>query len=138
MVTMNKIPLLFWNIITLLGGSYVYVPLMIIVLLTKNYPFFLDLMMGFLLTLALTVIIRSFYFKERPQKMLHHNWFQKINASSFPSWHASRSVFLTLLFYSYFPKGIILLVLSFLTILVFYSRIYLKKHDWNDITGGVF
>ena len=134
----NNTRTFFFNIITLLGGTYFYGLLLIFALLLSQPGLFIKLLWGFAVTLFITVAIRAFYFKPRPEPMKHHNFIQKINASSFPSWHASRTVFMTLLFYSFFPKGILLLILSFLTILVFYSRIYLKKHDWNDITGGVF
>ena len=137
-ITKNKTRTFFFNIITLLGGTYFYGLLLILTLILSQPELFIRLLLGFALTLCITVVIRIFYFKPRPEPMKYHNFIQKINASAFPSWHASRSVFLTLLFYSFFPKGILLLILSFLTILFFYSRIYLKKHDWNDITGGVF
>jgi membrane-associated phospholipid phosphatase len=134
----TKFRTLFFQIITLLGGTYVYAILLLLSIILKEPLLFLKMLLGFGITLGITVIIRLIHFKPRPEPMPHHNFIQKINASSFPSWHASRMVFLTLLFYKQFPRAWLLLILSFLTILVFYSRIYLKMHDWNDITGGVF
>jgi len=59
----------------------------------------------------------------------------KIDASSFPSVHAGRVVSIGAMFNGIFPEllGLIILTGGF----VLYSRIYLKKHDWVDIFGGV-
>ncbi|MBI2151801.1 phosphatase PAP2 family protein, partial [Candidatus Woesearchaeota archaeon] len=61
----------------------------------------------------------------------------KLDASSFPSWHTARALFLALIFsekFNYFPLTVFLITI---TVIVAYSRLYLKKHDIIDVLGGI-
>lgn len=94
------------------------------------------LSLGFVLSFVFIVIIKLFYFKERPQKKEYNNFIEKIEASSFPSLHSWRIVMI-LVFLSYYYKSIYLVILlGIIAILVFFSRKYLKKHYWTDIIFG--
>jgi undecaprenyl-diphosphatase len=94
------------------------------------------LILGFILSFAFVIIIRLFYFKERPQKKEYKNIIEKINASSFPSLHSWRIVMI-FVFLSYYYNSIYLVIfLGIIAILVFFSRKYLKFHYWTDIIFG--
>lgn len=84
--------------------------------------------------------IKFFFFKNRPKKESFQNWYEKIEASSFPSIHASRfGVFLSSFFLLKVqnPDFFLVFPLVFLFfLLVLNSRILLKKHFFIDIFWG--
>lgn len=106
-------------------------------LFLDNYNLFMQLSFGLIITFLVAVIIRLLYFKERPNKEPYTNLFEKIDASAFPSIHSARISFLVLVFSSYFQNLLIITLLLIIGILVCYSRIYLRKHDFVDVVGGV-
>lgn len=122
--------------ITMLGGSVFYLLLVIIVLVTGQIVLAVKLIAGFFLTFAVIIGFRFIYFKPRPAKENYHTFAEKIEASSFPSWHAARSFFVVLTL-GMGSNALMLAFLLLLAALVCYSRIYLKKHDWIDVGGGV-
>jgi membrane-associated phospholipid phosphatase len=94
------------------------------------------LIIGLILSFAIIIVIKLFYFKERPLKKEHKNLFEKIEASSFPSLHSWRIVMI-LVFLSYYYKSVYLTIfLGIVTVIVLFSRKYLKKHFWIDIVFG--
>jgi undecaprenyl-diphosphatase len=94
------------------------------------------LLVGFILSFAVIIIIKLFYFKERPKKKEYKNIFEKIEASSFPSLHSWR-IIMILIFLSYYYKSIYLgLLLGVICVIVIFSRKYLMKHYWVDIIFG--
>ena len=123
--------------VTALGGPTLY-------LLTTIIAFFLNLnrlalllILGFVISLLIVILVRSFYFKERPKKREHSNWLEKIDASAFPSLHSARIVLLSAIFIEFFSNNFITITLIITSLLVCYSRIYLKKHDWMDVGAGI-
>ncbi|MBI4983109.1 phosphatase PAP2 family protein [Candidatus Woesearchaeota archaeon] len=124
--------------ITALGGATVYGLVAVLVLLLEEKELFLKLVVGFLITFIITVLIRELYFKSRPKKQEYHNLAERIDASSFPSLHTARIVFFSLTWIGFFNYNYYLIAFfTLITITVAYSRIYLKKHDWWDLLGGV-
>ena len=136
--TIKRISELIFKELTALGGSVFYGLLLMLVLLLGEITLFVDLLIGLFFTLFIVVLIRTFYFKNRPKKQKHYNYLEKIDASSFPSWHAARAIFLASMFSYFFVNKYITAVLILTALAVSYSRIYLKKHDWTDILGGLF
>ncbi|HIH12529.1 TPA: phosphatase PAP2 family protein [Candidatus Woesearchaeota archaeon] len=126
----------FFKDISPLGGGVLYSLVLLVVLGLQEMALFLRLLFGFLLTGMVVVLIRSVYFKDRPQRREYHSWMEKIIASSFPSWHTARAVFLALTFMTL--GGVYLkVVLGFIALLVGYSRIHLRRHDYWDVLGGM-
>ena len=80
--------------------------------------------------------IKYFFFKERPNPMSYSNWIEKILAGSFPSLHSARTFSLFLLSCVFVNIYVSFLFLIF-WFSISYSRVYLKKHYWVDICGGV-
>ncbi len=127
----------FFRDLTSLGSFVSFFILVLFVLAFQEQVLALKLFLGMIITLIGTVLIRMFYFKNRPHKQEHTNFIEKIDASSFPSLHTARIVFLALIMTSYFKQGYLTVFFVLLAGLVAYSRIYLKKHNWLDLSGGV-
>lgn len=125
----------FFRDITGLGGLWVYL------LFTTFSYFALSQTLGkqLVITLALiytvAITIRTFYFKERPNHERHKTYFEKIDASSFPSIHAARVTGIAYLLRLYLPE--IFLLATVVTALICISRVYLGKHDLWDVLAGV-
>jgi len=153
----------FWNLLTLFWEILLFIPILILIffLNQKNiidfwilkqltdffysnilhYFFtekqvFIWLMLWFCLLFQEIIwwSIKYFFFKPRPNPMNYSNWFEKVEAGSFPSLHSART-FLIFLF-SFFWTNIFVSFLFFIFwLLISYSRIYLKKHYYIDILG---
>jgi len=94
------------------------------------------LAVGLILSFIIVMGIRLFYFKERPNKKDYNNFLEKLEASSFPSLHAFRIVLILILISYYYKSIYFVILLGIMTIIVFYSRKFLKKHYWTDIIFG--
>lgn len=95
---------------------------------------FLQIFVAMVAIHVVTVIVRTFYFKDRPKKMKHSNYFQKIDASSFPSLHSARAgVYAT----SYLAVPKLAVLLTIFSLAICYTRIYRKSHDHWDVLGGL-
>jgi membrane-associated phospholipid phosphatase len=104
----------------------------------KEYLLCLKLGIGLILILIITTLVRIIYFKDRPNKEEHHNWIERIDASSFPSMHTARIFFFGLVMSQFWDYSLNLTILFLVVSLsVSYSRIFLKKHDWWDLLGGL-
>jgi membrane-associated phospholipid phosphatase len=123
--------------ITSLGSFFITSLILLLVLVLQEYNLFYRLLFGLIFTLVGVVAIRTFYFKNRPKKENYKNYIGKLEASSFPSLHTARMIFLALIFSFHFKQIQMTLFFIFIALITMYSRIHLKKHDWVDLTGGV-
>ena len=82
------------------------------------------------------ILIRLIYYKDRPLKQKHQNIIERIDASSFPSMHTARVVFLTIILWEPLDNPLLQGMVIVLALMIAYSRIYLQKHDWMDLLGG--
>ena len=126
----------FFRDITVFGSLVFSAFLLVFLLIFQEYQTSWRLLFGTIVTFVLVILIRTFYFKNRPRKQEHGNYVERIDASSFPSLHAARTTFLVLLFVYFFQNTFMTTFLIILGLLVIYSRIFLKKHDWNDLFWG--
>jgi len=128
----------FFEEVTFLGGFTFFLILSFIFFILGHTRQAIQVILALFIIYFLTLIIRSFYFKPRPKKIKHTNFVEKIDASSFPSVHAARITFLSLFLLTTLsptlPYILVVLVLWFLTL---YSRIYLYKHYFIDLIGGI-
>ncbi len=124
----------FFRDITAMGGLAASI---LLILLFISSSLLLPLIVGSIITAGIVVFIRIFYFKDRPKKETYANFWQRIDASSFPSLHTARIVFLAIIFSVHFANQYLTILCTVVAALVSYSRIYLKKHDWIDVLGGV-
>ena len=123
--------------ITSLGSFSITSLILLLVLILEKYVLFYKLLFGSIFTLGSVVAIRTFYFKNRPRKENHTNFIEKLEASSFPSLHTARIVFLALILSFHLNKIYATIFFIFVALITMYSRVYLKKHDWVDLTGGI-
>ena len=123
--------------ITRFGSLVFYVFLLLFVLAFQEIQLFWQLLFGFFVTLLGVVVIRMIYFKNRPRKQQHTNFVERIDASSFPSLHAARVTFLFVVFALTVANIYFTIIIAKISILVLYSRIHLKKHDWKDLLAGM-
>ncbi len=123
--------------ISALGGAIFYWFLALLLLSLGHVYIFIFFALFFIVVYIIVATIRFFFFKERPDKESYSNLFEKIDASSFPSVHAARSVFLAFVLRSLFDYNLIFSILLFsAAFLVCVSRVVLRKHDVTDVIGG--
>ena len=137
---MSKLMKKFFEEITFFGGITFYLFVIILLLISKEYIFALKLFLGLAIIYFIAFVIRLFFFKERPKKIEHNNFLEKMDASSFPSIHAARitCLFLFFLFSLFFFLPLAAkLLMGIILLLTLYSRIYLSKHDFVDILAGI-
>ena len=128
-----------WDLIrdiSSLGSLFFYALVLVFFAAIKDSKMFFRLFTGVLIVYAITVIIRAAYFKERPKKFSYHNFLERLDAASFPSLHAARTGLLALSFIYYFNKPTLSVIIALLALVILYSRIYLKRHDFKDVTAG--
>jgi len=130
----------FFEEITFFGGIAFYLFVIILLLIFQKYIFALRLFLGLMIIYFITFIIRLSYFKDRPEKITHTNFLERIDASSFPSIHAARitCLFLFFLFSLFFFLPIaVKILMGVVLLLTIYSRLYLSKHDFIDVLAGI-
>ena len=125
-----------WRDLTSLGSIVFYALLSLSILLLAEFNLFWQLLFGFVLILVIISIIRTIYFRSRPNHRIYKNLLEKIDASSFPSVHAARCIFLALALGNYFQNIYLTSFLILTALAIMYSRMVLKKHDWIDLTAG--
>lgn len=118
------------------GSIFTHLLLMTVAFALNDIIFY-PLLKGLLLIYTITMPIKFLVFKNRPKKMKYKAFWEKFEASSFPSVHAARVVFLALVLCSRFNNNVLSVMLFAVAALVIYSRIYLKKHYWTDVIGGL-
>lgn len=124
--------------LTFFGGIAFYMFLVALFFVLGKVDLVLKLILGLVVIYLITFLIRLVYFKPRPRKVGYKNLLEKIDASSFPSVHVSRAVFLCFFMLFLFDLNLVIEVgIVVLMILVIYSRIYLFKHDIIDAIGGI-
>ncbi len=132
----EKIPKIIFNEITFFGGNLFFLFISCLFLFIGEIILFLQLIAGYILFTTIGILIRFIYFKERPKKLEHSNLIEKVMASSFPSMHSTRAFYLFIVMINYSKIFEVKLFFIIILTLVLYSRIYLKKHDLEDIFYG--
>lgn len=133
----NKFIQMIFRDFTTFGGIVFFAFVIAIAFLSREYNLFFKLLFGFVFTAVITVVIRLVYFKNRPAKQEYSNIIEKIDASSFPSLHTARVVFISLTFVNVVNNKFLGAFLLLMAAIVAYSRVYLKKHDLLDLAGGL-
>ncbi|MAG61046.1 hypothetical protein CL619_04625 [archaeon] len=123
--------------ITTFGGfPFFGAVILFLLLLGQQNATVFQLVVGIIFIMAIAILIRSIYFKSRPKSLPYNNWLEKIEASSFPSIHATRVWFLAFVFGNYFQNIAIWALLAISAVAVCYSRLHMKRHDLWDLVGG--
>ena len=96
---------------------------------------FLEIYVYFVMLEIFICAIKVIFYKDRPKKEKYSNIIEKISASSFPSSHSARSLFVFLLIFSLLG-GIERLFLVCIPMAVGFSRVLIKKHYVIDVVVG--
>lgn len=126
------------KLISIFGTSFTYVGISLYMYMIGNKILFYQLNIGLIACFLTTALIRSLYYKDRPNKQSYRTFIGKLDSSSFPSMHSMRVTILFILVCYHYKNIFLILPFLFLCIMVYYSRYYLKKHYWIDIWGGLF
>lgn len=124
------------NDLSALGGFYFSALLLIVFLSFGNTVVAGQVFWAIVLSFLAAGVIRSVYFKPRPKREEHHNWLEKLDASSFPSVHAMRAVLLYAVLVVYYKSLAVSFILAVVALAVCASRVLLRKHDVVDVVGG--
>jgi membrane-associated phospholipid phosphatase len=119
-----------------LGGFPVYT-VAVIVAFFYDRVLSAQLLFGIVLAFGLTVLIRIFSFKERPDRQPFNGFLTKIDASSFPSLHSMRASVLATLLILKIANPILVVLLIVYAIAVGYSRVMAKRHYVSDVVAGL-
>jgi len=121
--------------ITTFGGLPFH-GILILFFLATNVTIAIDLVIALVIIVLIAVISRSLYYKPRPKELPHDTWLERLEASSFPSIHAARSMFLATYFAILLQSAATSILLAALALGVCYSRIHMKRHDFWDLLAG--
>jgi len=125
----------FFSSITLFGTPVFY-SLVVIMLIKINLPFAIKLIVALVVTEAVCGIIKLAYPKQRPIPRPNKKFFEKYDASSFPSIHTARITALAVMLNNFYNDALLLFLSAALVVIVGYSRIYLKHHYSKDVAAG--
>ncbi|MEM2916329.1 MAG: phosphatase PAP2 family protein [Candidatus Woesearchaeota archaeon] len=122
---------------TALGGLAIYVVVALIFFLLGNYRVFVELVVALALLYAVIAMIRTLFFRKRPDSQKYSGFFTRIDAGSFPSMHSARAVVLAVILAIVFPQSTIRVLLAIAVLAVAYTRISLRRHYVSDVIGGL-
>lgn len=129
-----------WYDASALGGLPIFGFVLLALLSTGNITLFYKLLAAFCIGLFVAFAIRLVFPKPRPGKSAAEFrallWYERFDASSFPSVHALRASILSFYFYEYYPSSASFALALFAVAVVSYSRVFLKKHYFADVVAG--
>jgi len=117
-------------------GSRVFFLITLLFLWVLDNPLLLPFSIAFIFGEVVCNSIKAIWFKERPNKQKYKTLLEKIDAGSWPSVHSYRAAVLCLGYILLFKQAALQFFIVFFAIGIGYSRIYLKKHDIRDVSGG--
>jgi undecaprenyl-diphosphatase len=118
-------------------GSLTIISAMIIFTFFLDTSLALKLLVGIAAATIISMIIKALFFRARPKKQSINTIIDRIDASSFPSVHSARITILVFLLAAYIADIWLTIFLMILGALVAYSRIYMKRHYYSDVIGGI-
>jgi len=119
-------------------GSPVFYILVILILFRFDFSFALTLIFALVFVELFCIFIKLIYRKDRPTPQSRKEFFNKIDANSFPSVHSARISLIVTLFSFHYKYALIYTIGAIVMLGVGYSRIYLKRHYFNDVLVGFF
>jgi undecaprenyl-diphosphatase len=127
---------IFFKQITELGSLTIITAILIFIFFFDK-TLALKIFIGIVVVTIISFIIKALFFKERPTKQKFSTVVERIDASSFPSVHSARITVLVFWLFMYVNDIVLKTLLVIAGLLVAYSRIYLKKHYYSDVIGGI-
>jgi hypothetical protein len=123
--------------ITYLGGMIFYGIILVFTLVLQEFQLFNRLVISFGIIMGFSTLIKTLFFKRRPDGQEFNNIIEKIDAGSFPSVHAMRTVSLAMIFSAFFNDVFVSAFFVIMASIISYSRIHLKKHYFVDVLFGL-
>ncbi len=120
-----------------LGGLPLFIVAILVAFVLGEFALSYQLAVGLVLAYALTAVIRALYFRQRPVRQKFQTWWQKIDASSFPSLHSMRASVLATLLALYFNNLLLSVLFIACAVVVASSRVLLKRHFVRDVVAGL-
>ena len=129
------------NDVSALGGLPFFIVIATLLVavspLERRLALALTLFGGLAACFGVTALIRQLWFKQRPNAMPHKNWWQRIDASAFPSLHTMRAALLATVFAILaLGQWTVIIIGIVLTALVAFGRVHKKKHHIADVVAG--
>ena len=127
----------FFRDVTAFGGLFFYALVALVFLVLGDFAQSYRLIAGVVLIYVVAISIRTFYFKYRPSLQKFDTFWQRLDASSFPSVHAARAVVVAVVLGDATGNLTIRVAFGVLAVLVAVSRVYLREHDIIDVICGL-
>jgi membrane-associated phospholipid phosphatase len=114
-----------------------------IVLIAILFTYFFDsilavqLFIGVASVTLISFLIKALFFHARPKKQAMNTLVERLDASSFPSIHSARITVLVFWLIIISTDVVLKIILAIIGLTVAYSRIYLQKHYFVDVIGGI-
>lgn len=118
------------------GSLAIYLLSITIAYFSNSFLLLKQLILALGLAYVVTIIFRISYFKKRPKPQKYKNFFEKIDASSFPSLHSMRATILAVIFASFFANIFLTIIFTAIAIAVIATRYLDKRHHLIDSIGG--
>lgn len=118
-------------------GSMTLIAVFAVFFIFFNQGLAIRTILGIAGVVIISYTIKMLFFKNRPIRQSTGTFIEKIDASSFPSVHAARITIVAFWLIIYFNNIYLRAFSALIWALVIYSRVYLKKHYWTDVIGGV-
>jgi|GEM_PF-6722493 len=125
------------NDFSALGGLPFYVIVTLTMLLLREWGPFWALVIGVVIAYAVIAGVRSVYIRDRPKPVEYRTWWEKIDAGTAISMHATRATILAIVLMNFFRNIFLSTFLIVLALIVAFTRIWLKKHYPADAVWGV-
>lgn len=125
------------NDLSALGGLPFYAIVTVIMLLLREWNQVVELVIGLVISFAIIAGVRSIYIRDRPKPVEYRTWWQKIDAGTAISMHATRAALLAIVLMNFFRDIYLSTFLIVLAIAVALTRVWLKKHYAADAVWGV-
>ncbi len=123
--------------VSALGSVVVYVVVTLVFLVQGYSQVFDRLAAALILGYAVATLFRMAFFKQRPKKRAFKTFIEKIDAGSFPSLHAMRATFGSVILGAFFQNILVCSLLVLCVIGVSYARMREKRHYLADVLVGI-
>jgi membrane-associated phospholipid phosphatase len=123
--------------VSALGGLPFYAIVVLTMLLLQDWGPFWELIIGVVIAFAVIAGVRSIYIRDRPKPVEYRTWWEKVDAGTAISMHATRATILAIVLMNFFRNIFLSTFLIILALVVAWSRILLKKHYPADAVWGV-
>ena len=129
----------FWNSVTLCGLPLFYLLFILILFQFSPLQHTETALIMFVALELFCFLLKVMIPKKRPETTIKRIYVTLYHERSFPSVHTARISLLAIIVLTLFPTNLFLTSL-FLLLVIFvgYSRVFLREHDFVDISGGVF